>query len=57
MIKPVRKVKVIVPKDKKEELLITLQKENTIMFDKYTDSNIVDGNTKRRIESFFNIIP
>src|SRR5690554_334517 len=56
MIKPVRKVKVIVPKDKKEELLITLQKENTIMFDKYTDSNIVDVEYEEEIISRTNSI-
>ena len=42
MIKPVRKVRIIVPKDKKEELLITLQKEEIVMISTHDDANIVD---------------
>ena len=53
MIKPVRKVKIIVPKDKKEELLITLQKEEIVMIPKHDDNNIV--NTDRVDEIISNI--
>lgn len=42
MIKPVRKVKIIVPKENREELLITLQKEEIVMLPKYEDSSVID---------------
>ena len=48
MIKPVRKVKIIVPKDKREELLITLQKEELVMIAKHDANTVV--NTDREDE-------
>lgn len=42
MIKPVKKVKIIVPKDIKEELLITLQKEEIVMINQHDDSTMVN---------------
>ena len=51
MIKPVRKVRIIVPKDKKEELLITLQKEEIVMISTHDDANIVDVSYEDEIVS------
>lgn len=51
MIKPVRKVRIIVPKDKKEELLITLQKEQIVMISKHEDNNVVDVSFEDEIVS------
>ncbi|MDY0277637.1 MAG: V-type ATP synthase subunit I [Acholeplasma sp.] len=40
MIKEVQKVKIIVPKDKKDALLLTLQKEETVMLTTLDDSSV-----------------
>ena len=43
MIKPVRKVKIIVPKDSRDELLITLQKEEIVMIAKHDANTFINN--------------
>lgn len=51
MIKPVRKVKIIVPKNKKEELLLTLQKEEIVMLPKIKENGVVDTKYEEEVIS------
>lgn len=51
MIKDVRKVKIIVPKEKKDELLLTLQKEEIVMLPMHGDNGIVDLSFEEEIIS------
>ncbi|HHW79863.1 MAG TPA: V-type ATP synthase subunit I [Acholeplasmataceae bacterium] len=51
MIKPVRKVKIIVPKDSRDELLITLQKEEIVMIAKHDANTFINTDHEDEIIS------